>query len=208
MHLINFLNILVLHVQYASTSSFSVLLKYHQSGSDSWSTAIGACKILYTSIKYDTLEGIREGVTVTCLWRVKIMWRHTFKFFIIHNYKPIRHVVFAGALGRAKPVHRAMPLTLIGHLNSYVQSDYSVSGTALLTALTRPSAHAHPTGNWDVETACNETWNWKWCLTFCCNECILTERGMDKNHYTDKIRELRQILCKGHMHVCGVYVCM
>jgi len=27
-----------------------------------------------------------------------------------------------------------------------------------------------------------ETWNLKWCLTFCCNRCILTEGGTDKNH--------------------------
>ena len=27
-----------------------------------------------------------------------------------------------------------------------------------------------------------ETWNWKWCLTFCCNGCILTEGGTGKNH--------------------------
>ena len=26
-----------------------------------------------------------------------------------------------------------------------------------------------------------ETWNFKWCLTFCCNRCIVTEGGMDKN---------------------------
>ena len=27
-----------------------------------------------------------------------------------------------------------------------------------------------------------ETWNLKWYLTFCCNRCILTEGGTDKNH--------------------------
>ena len=27
-----------------------------------------------------------------------------------------------------------------------------------------------------------KTWNLKWCLTFCCNKCILAERGMIKNH--------------------------
>ena len=27
-----------------------------------------------------------------------------------------------------------------------------------------------------------ETWNLKWCLTFCCNRCILTEGKKDKNH--------------------------
>ena len=26
-----------------------------------------------------------------------------------------------------------------------------------------------------------ETWNLKWCLTFCCNRCIVTEGGTDKN---------------------------
>ena len=26
-----------------------------------------------------------------------------------------------------------------------------------------------------------ETWNSKWCLTFCCNRCIVTEGGTDKN---------------------------
>ena len=31
-----------------------------------------------------------------------------------------------------------------------------------------------------------ETWNFKWCLTFCCNRCILTEGGTDKNHPRQK----------------------
>ena len=26
-----------------------------------------------------------------------------------------------------------------------------------------------------------ETWNLKWCLTFCCNRCIVTEGGTNKN---------------------------
>ena len=26
-----------------------------------------------------------------------------------------------------------------------------------------------------------ETWHLKWCLTFCCNKCIVTEGGTDKN---------------------------
>ena len=28
-----------------------------------------------------------------------------------------------------------------------------------------------------------ETWNLKWCLTFCCNRCVATEEGTDKNTY-------------------------
>jgi len=48
-----------------------------------------------------------------------------------------------------------------------------------------------------------ETWNLKWCLTFCCNSCILTEGGTDKthpgqNHPDKKPREqLRQNLYRG-----------
>ena len=36
-----------------------------------------------------------------------------------------------------------------------------------------------------------ETWNLKWCLTFWCNRCILTEGGMDKNHPRQNLPDKR-----------------
>jgi len=36
-----------------------------------------------------------------------------------------------------------------------------------------------------------ETWNLKWCLTFCCNRCILTEGGTDKNHPGQNLSDKR-----------------
>ena len=38
----------------------------------------------------------------------------------------------------------------------------------------------------------HETWNLKWCLTFCCNRCILTEGGMDINHPGQNLPDKRQ----------------
>ena len=36
-----------------------------------------------------------------------------------------------------------------------------------------------------------ETWNLKWCLTFCCNRCVLSEEGMDKNHPGQNLSDKR-----------------
>jgi len=35
------------------------------------------------------------------------------------------------------------------------------------------------------------TWNLKWCLAFCCNKCILTEGGTDKNHSRQNLPDKR-----------------
>jgi len=37
-----------------------------------------------------------------------------------------------------------------------------------------------------------ETWNFKWCLTFCCNTCILTEGRTDKKHPGQNLPDKRQ----------------